>query len=586
MVIAMEKRIKQILSCALALVLAVCTCACGGNTTQMPDNEGETASVGTTGTESGEDEAAGGTQTGETDAVQNTPQETSQPPAYAYEQELNIIDDNYRNYYEIFVYSFYDSDGDGIGDLNGVIEKLDYIQDMGFNGIWLMPIMQSTTYHKYDVVDYCSVDREYGTVEDFQRLVEECHQRDIRLIIDFVINHTSSTHEWFKEACAYLRELPKDAEPDLTMCPYVDYYHFSREQVTGDYYAVSGSDWYYEGVFWSEMPDLNLSSQALRAEIEAAAKYWIDMGVDGFRMDAAMHFEEGDVNFNNEALNWLYSYCTSLNEDFYMVSEVWAAKATIANYYASLTPSMFNFDVADAEGKLIKTARGTYKIATFVENMAGYKEDYGSQNADFIDAPFIANHDMGRVANDLQKNADDMKMACGLLMMMNGSPFVYYGEEIGMSSSGKKDENKRLPMIWSDTDATGMTKGPKDADKGIESAFAGVEQQAQDYTSILNYYKRAVRLRNENPEIARGEIAVVEALTEGNQAAITKTYNGSTIAIVYNTSDEETRVALAGTDLEKMGIRGYLTLNQEEILLENGTLVMPAQSICILRPAQ
>lgn len=583
MISSMKRQVRRILSGALAFALAVSICACGKNTADTPNNQEETAGTKTTVLETAEAAGTDGIQDGGSDETQNAPGEADMPPAYAYEQELNIIDDNYRNYYEIFVYSFYDSDGDGIGDLNGVTEKLDYIQDMGFNGIWLMPIMQSTTYHKYDVVDYCSIDREYGTAEDFQRLVEECHKRDIRLIIDFVINHTASTHEWFKEACAYLRELPGDAEPDLTVCPYVDYYHFSREQVNGDYYAVSGSDWYYEGVFWSEMPDLNLSCTALRAEIEAAAKYWIDMGVDGFRMDAAMHFEEGDVNFNNEALNWLYSYCTSLNEDFYMVSEVWAAKATIANYYASLTPSMFNFDVADAEGKLIKTARGTYKIATFVENMAGYKEEYGSQNADFIDAPFIANHDMGRVANDLQKNEDDMKMACGLLMMMNGSPFVYYGEEIGMSSSGKKDENKRLAMIWSDTDATGMTKGPKDADKGIESAFAGVEQQAQDYTSILNYYKRAIRLRNENPEIARGEIAVVEALTEGNQAAITKTYNGSTIAIVYNTSDEEAQVQLAGTELEKMGIRGYLTLNGEEIVLTDGTLVMPAQSICILR---
>lgn len=576
----MKRKIRRIIPCILAIVLALNICACGnGNTnTNVPDTpEDGTEAQGNTADE------AQNAATAPEDAASSGNEEMSEPPAYAYEQELNIIDDNYRNYYEIFVYSFYDSDGDGIGDLNGVIEKLDYVQDMGFNGIWLMPIMQSTTYHKYDVVDYCSIDREYGTVEDFKRLVEECHKRDIRLIIDFVINHTSSGHQWFTDACAYLRQLPKDAEPDLTECPYVDYYHFSREQVNGDYYAVNGSDWYYEGVFWSEMPDLNLGSEALRAEIEAAADFWMDMGVDGFRMDAAMHFEEGDITFNNEALNWLFSYCKERNEDFYMVSEVWAAKTTIANYYGSGTPSMFNFDVADVEGKLIKAARGTYKIATFVENMAGYAQDYGSKNEAFIDAPFIANHDMGRVANDLQKDANDMKMACGLLMMMNGSPFVYYGEEIGMSSSGQKDENKRLPMIWSDTDATGMTTGPKDADKGIQSAFAGVEQQLRDYTSILNYYKRAVRLRNENPEIARGEIAIVEALTEGNQAAITKTYDGSTIGIVYNTSDEEVRVDLSGTELDGMGIRGYLTLNGEEIVLEEGVLILPAQSICVLR---
>ena len=502
---------------------------------------------------------------------------------YDYEQELNIIDDNYRNYYEIFVYSFYDSDGDGIGDINGVIQKLDYIKDMGFNGVWLMPIMQSTTYHKYDVTDYYAIDKEYGTIEDFQMLLDECHKRDINVVIDFVINHSSSQHPWFQEACAYLRQLPDGQEPDIEECPYVDYYHFSDEKVNSDYYSVNGCSWYYEGVFWSEMPDLNLESDALRTEIEDIARFWLDMGVDGFRMDAAMHFEENDTAFNTEVLNWLYEFCKGINPDFYMVSEVWANKATIADYYASGTPSMFNFDVADTEGKLIKAARGNYKAANFVESMMGYQTDYADKNPEYIDAPFIANHDMGRVANGLMKDANDMKMACGLLMTMNGSPFVYYGEEIGMSSSGKKDENKRLPMIWSDTDPTGMTVGPKDADQDISSAFAGVEEQLQDPYSILNYYKRAIRLRNEHPELARGQIQIVEELTDGNQAAIIKTYDDSKIAIVYNTSDEPMSIVLTGTELAGLSIRGYLTLNGEIIELDDETFVMPAQSICILK---
>ena len=152
-----------------------------------------------------------------------------------------------------------------------------------------------------------------------------------------------------------------------------------------------------------------------------------------------------------------------------------------------------------------------------------------------------------------------------------------------MSSSGKKDENKRLPMIWSDTDTTGMTNGPVDADKDIVSVFAGVEQQQKDPYSILNYYKRAVRLRNENPEIARGEIEIVEELTEGNQAVITKTYEDSTIAIAYNTSDEVIAISLEETMLADMELYGYLTLNGEVVELNTGVLSMPAQSICVLR---
>lgn len=501
---------------------------------------------------------------------------------YEYQQELQVIDDNYRNYYEIFVYSFYDSDGDGIGDLNGVTQKLDYIQDMGFNGIWLIPVFQSTTYHKYDVVDYYAIDAEYGTLEDFQKLVEECHKRGIRVIIDFVINHSSSQHEWFLQAIQYLQQLESGEEPDLEACKYVDYYHFTKEKSNDTYYQVGKSDWYYEGGFWSEMPDLNLQSEAVRKEIEDISKYWIEKGVDGFRMDAAMHFEENNTAQNTEILQWLYQYCVSLHEDFYMVSEVWANLKTITDYYASETPSMFNFDLADKEGKLIKAARGTYPAENFVNAMLTYQEDFTEVYKDYIDAPFIANHDMGRESNALRNDEDDIKMAAGLLMTLNGSPFVYYGEEIGMASSGIKDENKRLAMIWSMADNAGMTVGPKDADQGIESAFEGVEEQSLKSDSILNYYKRALRLRNENPEIARGTIEVIEDLCEGHQAVICKTYQDSSILIAYNTSDEVIEINLPST-MQNIGIRGYLTLHGEEVVLQQEKLIMPAQSICILK---
>lgn len=507
----------------------------------------------------------------------------TQPIIYEYNQELNIIDDNYRNYYEIFVYSFYDSDGDGIGDLQGVIEKLDYVQDMGFNGIWLMPIMPSTTYHKYDVTDYYSIDTEYGSMEDFEKLVEECHKRDIRLIIDFVMNHSSSKHPWFVEACEYLKTLPADAQMDSSICPYVDYYHFTKEQKDSTFYRVAGTDWFYEGSFWSEMPDLNWENSVLEKEFEDIAAFWIDKGIDGFRMDAVVHFSETDKQLNIDVMNWFYTYCKNLKSDFYMVSEVWAGLPTITDYYASQTPSMFNFDGADSEGKIIKTARGSYKAEKFVNSMLTYQKDFGEVYESYIDAPFIANHDMGRISNSLNTNENDMKMAAGLLMTMNGSPFVYYGEEIGMASSGKKDENKRLPMIWSSEDLTGMTKGPKDADSGITSAFKAVDEQLADETSILNYYKRGIRLRNENPELARGNISLVEALCDGHQAVITKTYEDSVIAVAYNTSDEKIDILLTGTEISEMEIRGYLTLQGEEIVLQDGILSMPAQSICILK---
>lgn len=578
----MKKR--KYIVCMLGMVMTMlCMSGCGKAANDMQESYEESGSIQENGQEKTKESTQEHSQAADTD-VNETANAVSGwiGDEYPYEQELQIVDDNYRNYYEIFVYSFYDSDGDGIGDLNGVTQKLDYIQDMGFNGIWLMPVFQSTTYHKYDITDYMQIDSEYGSTEDMQNLIEECHKRGIRIILDFVMNHTSSQHLWFTQACEYLEQLPRGAEPDEQECPYVGYYHFANEQKQ-DYYQVKNTDWYYEGVFWSEMPDLNLENEQLRAELEQIASYWIGMGIDGFRMDAAMHFEENDATTNTEILNWFYEYCLSQNPDFYMVSEVWANEAAIADYYASGTPSMFNFDLADKEGKLIKAARGTYKAANLVQSMLKYQTDFAAKNPDYIDAPFITNHDMGRVANALRNDSDDLKMAGGLLMTLSGNPFVYYGEEIGMSSAGTKDENKRLPFIWSDTDTAGMTKGPKDADAGITSAFAGVEEQQADLDSILNYYKRALRLRNENPELARGTIEAVETLCDGHQAVIIKTWEDSTIAVVYNTSDEAIEVKLTGSAIDFMAIRGYLTLHGEAITLENGVLTMPAQSICIMK---
>lgn len=506
--------------------------------------------------------------------------------SYDYEQELQVVDDNYRNYYEIFVYSFYDSDGNGIGDLQGVIQKLDYVEYMGFNGIWLMPIMQSNTYHKYDVLDYKSIDRSYGSLEDFKQLVEECHNRGIRLVIDMVINHTASGHPWFQAACDYLRGLGEGQEPDLAECPYVGYYNFAREKVNGTYYPVSGiQGWYYEGSFWSEMPDLNLNSAEVRRELEEVADFWMELGVDGFRMDAAAHFTEYDNEANTEVLNWLFSYCKEKNPNFYMVSEVWAGLSSIAQYYGSQSPSMFNFDAAQAEGILVSVAKGGKKATDLVDRMLTYQTEFSAQNENYIDAPFLTNHDMVRVSNSLANKEDNLKMAAGLLMMMNGSPFVYYGEEIGMASKGTKDESKRIAMFWSEKDTEGITRNPSGADLGIKSAFAAADEQEKDGHSLLNYYRRAIRLRNENPEIARGTIAKVESLCAGHQAVITKTWEGSTIAIVYNTSSEELQVNIGVSELAAMGIRGYLTLNGEKITLKDGVLTMPAKSICILKAA-
>ena len=192
----------------------------------------------------------------------------------------NIIDDKYDNYYEIFVRSYRDSDGDGVGDFNGITEKLDYIRDMGYTGIWLMPIHESPSYHGYDVTDYKSVHSQYGTIEDYKNLVDAAHEKDIKVIIDLVVNHTSTSNPWFIKSSAYKNGQGGEAK-------YGDYYNWSVTKK--DYYSQSGNLW-YESRFSNTMPDLNLNSTAVRGEIEEIIKYWSEMGTDGFRLDGCCYY--------------------------------------------------------------------------------------------------------------------------------------------------------------------------------------------------------------------------------------------------------------------------------------------------------
>ena len=222
-------------------------------------------------------------------------------------------DDNYRVFYEIFVYSFCDSDGDGIGDFQGIISKLDYLQELGINGIWLMPIHPSTTYHKYNVSDYYAIDPQYGTMEDFDAFMEECQKRDIHVILDLVVNHSGSEHPWFKEAVAYLQGLPEGAEPNAEECPYVDYYYFNYGS-KAKHSQVVGTNWYYESQFSYDMPDLNLASEAVRGEIEDIMAFWLDKGVSGFRLDAAKEFYSGTTTKNIEVLSWIQQAATRSEE--------------------------------------------------------------------------------------------------------------------------------------------------------------------------------------------------------------------------------------------------------------------------------
>ena len=494
-------------------------------------------------------------------------------------------DDNYRTFYEIFVYSFCDSDGDGIGDLQGVISKLDYLQDLGITGIWLMPIHPSTSYHKYNVSDYYAIDPQYGTMEDFEQLITECEKRNIHVILDLVVNHTGSDHPWFREAAAYLQGLPEGTEPDPEACPYVDYYFFSKETAGYSSRPIQGTDWYYEGMFDAAMPDLNLGNQQVREEIRDIMQFWIEKGVAGFRLDAAKEFYSGSVSKNVEVLRWLQETATSLDPDCYLVAEVWENFQTITEYYASGITSIFNFAFANSDGKITKVLQGAGNptvVTTYATALQKADAAYRAMNPDYIDAPFLSNHDVGRIAGFAGRDENKMKMAAAMNLFMGGSAFIYYGEEIGMPGSGN-DPSKRAPMYWNAARDNGTTDPPPECQLPEEYPLGSLEEQVNDDNSLYQYYRQTIAIRNALPQIARGIPTAETALNTGCVSAFRKTWGDESCIILMNIDSNPASVDLTG--YENWTLAASLSADGNTIAVDGTTLNLPAWGAAVLLPA-
>lgn len=501
------------------------------------------------------------------------------------------MEDNFRTYYEVFVYSFYDGNGDGIGDLEGLTKMLDYINDgdpetttdLGCNGIWLMPVMPSPSYHKYDVTDYYEIDPEYGTMEDFDNFMAECDKRGIKVILDLVINHSSSEHPWFKEACSYLTGIGDD-EPSLEECPYVDYYNFSKEQKSG-YSQVPGSDiWYYEAQFYYGMPDLNLYNEQIREEIADIVDFWLGKGVGGFRLDAVKEYVSGDHKASTELLTWFTKMVKEKKEDAYLVAEAWTDISACAEYYDSGIDSMFNFEFADSEGTIANVVKGSKAASEYSQGLEDIQELFGSHNPSYIDAPFYTNHDMGRGAGYYagDHSPAQTKIAGALNLLMTGSAFVYYGEELGMKGSGK-DENKRAPMYFEeDENAEGMCTGP--ADMGtVTMKYGSLKQQQGDPYSVYYYYKEAIRVRNAFPVIVKGSVENLEEYSDETLAAFSKTYEEEKIYVFCNISPDERTLQIAEQGEDSPELQCGLYVDENRASLKDEVLTIPGYGIVILK---
>ncbi len=494
----------------------------------------------------------------------------------------NMIDDNYREYYEIFVGAFSDSNDDGVGDLQGVIDRLDYLNDgdpnsgesLGITGIWLMPIMDSPSYHKYDVADYYSIDGEYGTLDDFEELTTEAHARGINVIIDLVLNHTSEYNSWFREA----RRAVEDGDMDN---PYIDYYTLvtEEEKVNGHTYYPFAGDLFYEGNFSSSMPELNMDNEDVKNEIIDIMAFWFDLGVDGFRLDATKYVYYGEPEKNIEFWNWFEVEATKIKSDAYIVGEVWSSDNEIIDYYESF--SNFDFGMSQALGYVALTANSTYSVDQYVDYMIDYRSRVEAVRSDAILQPFISNHDMNRAAGYLSVEDYRMQIAANLYMLSYGTPFIYYGEEIGMKgsrSTENTDANRRLAMLWGDRDSVEDPLGATyDADKQTNGT---VKDQLNDETSLYNHYKKLIMIRHANPEIARGAYTYLDFSDAFYIGGFLSTYENSTVMVLHNTGMEPITINLSDyTNLDFNTIRGYVgqgiaTLEGNQLTLDGLTSVV------------
>jgi glycosidase len=494
------------------------------------------------------------------------------------------LNDQFGVYYEIFVGAFSDSNKDGIGDLRGVINRFDYLNDgddssgksLGIEGIWFMPIMPSPSYHKYDVTNYKDIDKKYGTLEDFQDLMTLAQERNVDIIIDLVVNHTSDQHPWFKAARTAMQN------GDFTN-KYLDYYTLvtdSKKEPGKTYYLFHG-DYYYEGNFSSSMPELNLDSEEVRDELIDIVSFWYELGVKGFRLDAAKYPYFNDDSKNIEFWNWFVSECKKIREDTYIVGEVWSGDSLIAPYYEPF--SNFDFGMSQLQGAVALTAKGQDEINWYVGYLDSYRNLVERYNPDAILTPFISNHDMNRAAGFLSLDNYQMHMAANLYILTYGNPFIYYGEEIGMKGSRgneNTDANRRLAMLWGDRDSVndpiGSTYDSKNQVNGT------VRSHLRDKDSLLNHYKKLIMIRKANPEIARGDYTRLTFDGYYYFGGFISTWNDSSVGVFHNTSDQTIIIDLSlHIDYEFSVLRAYV--GQETANLSGQTLTIGPMTSVILK---
>lgn len=492
------------------------------------------------------------------------------------------VNDNNRVFYEIFVGSFSDSNGDGIGDLRGIINRMDYLNDgdpenglsLGVEGLWLTPIFTSPSYHKYDVADYYEIDPQFGTMEDLKELIALCHERDVKIILDLPINHTSTQCRWFINfSNAHLMQNPRNI--------YYDYYTWldaGQAIPAGRHFArVPGRELLYEANFSDSMPELNFDNEAVRKLVLDVAMYYLDLGVDGFRFDAAKYIYYGDHKRSVDFWDWYIGEMRKVKPDVYTVAEVWDGDGIIDQYLP--VTNCFHFTASQTAGIIAETAKEG-DVNRFTAYIEKYQNHIREKSDGAMNMMFIANHDMDRAAGYLTMASGRAHVAASLYLLSPGSPFIYYGEEIGILGSrggANTDANRRLAMLWGDGDTV---QNPEGSTYKKQSPYTVQDLDGMS-ASLLNHYKQLIMIRKANPEIARGEYHALQF--KGTKVGgFTASWNGGTVAVVHNTTEKDLTVDLMqATDLPFRQITAVAGMGQA--WLEGTKLTISAQTSVVLR---
>ncbi|MBN2441361.1 MAG: alpha-glucosidase [Spirochaetales bacterium] len=490
--------------------------------------------------------------------------------------------------YQIYPRSFYDSNGDGIGDIKGIIKKLDYLADLGVDGIWTSPINQSPMYDfGYDISDYYKIDPLFGTDKDFDTLIKEAHKRNIRIILDLVLNHSSHEHQWFKESAS---------SPDNPKKDWYVWHDGIKGKPPNNWLGMFGGkawEWspirrqFYLHSFLKEQPDLNWRNRELREAVYEMIRFWLDKGVDGFRLDV-INFLLKDPQFRSNSFafgpnprpydlqNHLHDRNQPDNHDIMKelrkVTDSYPDRMLVGEVYAPFPDPLLS---AEYLGNGKDELHLAFNFAIIHEKKWHARVYYSYLHNWYKSLPkdgwpciVLSNHDQSRSRARFGPGKQGLlrsKVAAAFLLTVKGTPFIYYGEEIGMDDGKiKKDQirdpvgkkywpfNKgrdpeRTPMLWSGEKNAGFTCGVPWLPVNEDWEHTNVEIQNNDPLSLLNFYKSLLTLRKEKKSLMQGEWL---PLNEGkeNYLLYERKWEDESLLILLNFDKKEQKVTLPAQD--------------------------------------